>query len=766
MSEQVSTQNVSVQALLENDNGTRWEPEPDDSQGVGSGATDEIVALLLEQSPLVVNVDRNERCDALVDRSTKWGNFAHPLRKKGSESERLHAVFNFARHLLRSDERMSAAKAELNSLRLGCHCAPMLCHAHVLAHVANASEQKLDFLRAKLLDGQDRCKVSGAPDEASGTASLEVLGVRDALHPKSTLDSTYVECEHGWVLVRGKLDKTVGARCQRVACVASAREWWKKNRRGCDAALAGTKGFSAAAPWTNVAGAFEQRYEEGEQQITGIGERQRAAPSTLTVASAAAATASDAHAISLAWPAALASPFVPDPAVAQDGTVAAFQELLGEPGSTELAVIAELHDVLLVNGAERDAKRDAKRRVDALRAAKRLLELGADIVLQHDGSKSGQQCATLLESHLQEMRAQKLKPQAAAPVAAARVTGLKSAMKRPAQRSQAAAGSKGKRVAFATGLLASAQALQHAATAPLCGGAPTVAVSLSVTCTVLVPVLLMTGGQGFKASGCAIDSGPNLFALLPSTPSTIVGRVDGVLAPVRSSAHESVVQRAMGFAGCAASESGLVALLAGEIVLDAAHEGRAQKMRIVALPMAALQDATAVASHYGWPVGQTTGASMSWRSLTSVRHDERLFAVVASAMQRVQSHIDTAPLAPEELRVGSLTSSVPGVKHAAVDMLAGPSFDELLERGTRLALSFQRQLRGTEGDADFRRFCAGMADRVQLPVIDEIASVFRRNLPSYEGVGTGAHAFSASVSAAKHRSDAADAVSPSAILRT
>lgn len=82
--------------------------------------------------PLVVNV-KTEGCDEYVGRPSKWGN---PIRLQ-RESDREHVLEEYRAYLDAHPELIEAAKVELRGKVLGCHCAPKMCHADVLAEIAN-----------------------------------------------------------------------------------------------------------------------------------------------------------------------------------------------------------------------------------------------------------------------------------------------------------------------------------------------------------------------------------------------------------------------------------------------------------------------------------------------------------------------------------------------------------------------------------------------------------------------------------------------------
>lgn len=86
--------------------------------------------------PLVVNI-RTERCDVFVGRPSKWGN---PF-KLGYHGDR-NNVLSLYREWLEAkvgtrDDLIAQAKLELRGKKLGCYCAPLDCHASILAEIAN-----------------------------------------------------------------------------------------------------------------------------------------------------------------------------------------------------------------------------------------------------------------------------------------------------------------------------------------------------------------------------------------------------------------------------------------------------------------------------------------------------------------------------------------------------------------------------------------------------------------------------------------------------
>lgn len=81
---------------------------------------------------------RKGSCHTRIDRQTEWGN---PF-KIGREYDREAAVRAFASWLL-SQGINAPTLDEVRSLKghvLVCHCAPLLCHGHVLACIANEED--------------------------------------------------------------------------------------------------------------------------------------------------------------------------------------------------------------------------------------------------------------------------------------------------------------------------------------------------------------------------------------------------------------------------------------------------------------------------------------------------------------------------------------------------------------------------------------------------------------------------------------------------
>ncbi len=88
-----------------------------------------------QPGPRVVN-SKDEPCDVLVDRTSKWGN---PFRV-GIHGTRQQCIAKHAAWI-RSQPQLLAALPELRGKTLGCCCAPRPCHADTLLELANAHKQ-------------------------------------------------------------------------------------------------------------------------------------------------------------------------------------------------------------------------------------------------------------------------------------------------------------------------------------------------------------------------------------------------------------------------------------------------------------------------------------------------------------------------------------------------------------------------------------------------------------------------------------------------
>ena len=81
--------------------------------------------------PLVVR--KSQKYDIYVGRPTKWGN-PYIIGKDGDRDEVLRKYEEW----LKSSPSLLSALPELRGKVLACWCAPMKCHADILAKLANA----------------------------------------------------------------------------------------------------------------------------------------------------------------------------------------------------------------------------------------------------------------------------------------------------------------------------------------------------------------------------------------------------------------------------------------------------------------------------------------------------------------------------------------------------------------------------------------------------------------------------------------------------
>jgi len=78
-------------------------------------------------------VHKRNRHDVYIGRPSKWGNpFAI-----GRDGDRDEVIAKYRLWIVRQPALL-AALPELRGLRLGCFCAPLACHGHVLAELADA----------------------------------------------------------------------------------------------------------------------------------------------------------------------------------------------------------------------------------------------------------------------------------------------------------------------------------------------------------------------------------------------------------------------------------------------------------------------------------------------------------------------------------------------------------------------------------------------------------------------------------------------------
>jgi len=84
----------------------------------------------------VVNL-RYESCNVYIGRPSKWGN---PFQI-GHGRTRQQAIEQYREWILQQPELL-AALPELRDRRLGCYCAPLLCHGDVLLELIDGLERK------------------------------------------------------------------------------------------------------------------------------------------------------------------------------------------------------------------------------------------------------------------------------------------------------------------------------------------------------------------------------------------------------------------------------------------------------------------------------------------------------------------------------------------------------------------------------------------------------------------------------------------------
>lgn len=89
--------------------------------------------------PTVVNL-RREEYDVYIGRGSKWGNpFSHLPRSSApwKAGDRVDAIRKY-RDWIQTRPELLAALPELVGKRLGCYCAPLVCHVDVLAGMVEA----------------------------------------------------------------------------------------------------------------------------------------------------------------------------------------------------------------------------------------------------------------------------------------------------------------------------------------------------------------------------------------------------------------------------------------------------------------------------------------------------------------------------------------------------------------------------------------------------------------------------------------------------
>ena len=116
----------------------------------------------------------------------RWGNYAWGGRIR-SDAERHDAIGGFRARLLGDPAFVREVRENLRGKRLGCFCAPLDCHAHLLAEVANCSSRHLATLLAQHREGASGPGPSAPP--AVGRRHATALALHRAeldpenLHP-------------------------------------------------------------------------------------------------------------------------------------------------------------------------------------------------------------------------------------------------------------------------------------------------------------------------------------------------------------------------------------------------------------------------------------------------------------------------------------------------------------------------------------------------------------------------------------------------------
>lgn len=91
----------------------------------------------------VVNIHRDEPYDVYVGRAGKGqdGYFGSPC-VSGSRSTNIRAFESYFRARIARDPEYKARVLALRGQRLGCFCAPQICHAHVIAAWIDAQPEE------------------------------------------------------------------------------------------------------------------------------------------------------------------------------------------------------------------------------------------------------------------------------------------------------------------------------------------------------------------------------------------------------------------------------------------------------------------------------------------------------------------------------------------------------------------------------------------------------------------------------------------------
>jgi hypothetical protein len=89
----------------------------------------------VKHHPLVVKITQAARpnYDVYVGRPSTWGN---PFRS-GRDGTRAEVIAKYEALVRSQPEFMARIKRDLKGKILGCYCAPLPCHANILATIAN-----------------------------------------------------------------------------------------------------------------------------------------------------------------------------------------------------------------------------------------------------------------------------------------------------------------------------------------------------------------------------------------------------------------------------------------------------------------------------------------------------------------------------------------------------------------------------------------------------------------------------------------------------
>lgn len=98
-----------------------------------------------EHGPGVVNLKTGEPYDVYIGRPSKGQpmNFGNPF-VIGRDGNREQVIAKFEEFLLNNPELMHRVKTELKGKVLGCFCAPLPCHGHILMKYANEPEPVIE----------------------------------------------------------------------------------------------------------------------------------------------------------------------------------------------------------------------------------------------------------------------------------------------------------------------------------------------------------------------------------------------------------------------------------------------------------------------------------------------------------------------------------------------------------------------------------------------------------------------------------------------